>query len=206
MNKNISIPLEKIQEYCNGKKIALVGNSTKLLNENNGKSIDSNDIIIRLNYSIDALPKYKNALGEKTHIFVPQMNTVSNAVRLCKAANAKYILQLSRWSKTGYSDRENKLLELFNNVYICSKEFYDEFRRKDFKIMFIPSTGAATFNFLVTRINFLELNLYGFDFFENFKQNEKNVFRSIYHKSHSSIVEKTYFTKYINKANNITLM
>ena len=43
------IQLEELKDYCEGKKIIIVGNSSRILNGKHGKLIDSYDIIVRIN-------------------------------------------------------------------------------------------------------------------------------------------------------------
>ena len=63
------VTLKDLQEYCNNKKIIIVGNSSRLLDGPNRQLIDNYDIVVRINRGYMGNNQYYNDLiGYKTHI------------------------------------------------------------------------------------------------------------------------------------------
>jgi hypothetical protein len=188
-----SVSLQDIKNICDNKKIALVGNSSKILNKQDGNVIDLFDIVIRLNHSIPVLDKLYTGL--KTDIYFPNMSTKTVAYTYSKMSNAKFILQLTRWNNE-LNERELYLIKKMNNVYIGDMM---EFKVLNNKLKdFIPSTGLVTYNFIINNLNFKELSLFGFDFFKSSNKFKSNKFKSFLYKSHSSIEEQIYKDLLIN--------
>jgi hypothetical protein len=58
----------KYQEYLSDKRVAIVGPASYLLGLNIGKTIDSYDIIVRVNRGLDVITLYSDDIGTKTNI------------------------------------------------------------------------------------------------------------------------------------------
>ena len=46
--------MNSLEKFCENKRIAIVGNSSKILSHNYGDIIDAHDIVVRINHA----PKY----------------------------------------------------------------------------------------------------------------------------------------------------
>ena len=63
------VPLEELQQYCGGKQIIIVGNSTGMLNGKYRNIIDKYDIVVRINRGYQHNQHlYDDYLGTKTNI------------------------------------------------------------------------------------------------------------------------------------------
>ena len=63
------VSLKELQHYCAGKEIIIVGNSSRILNNNYGKLIDNYDIVVRINKGyLHRQNLYSDKIGNKTHI------------------------------------------------------------------------------------------------------------------------------------------
>ena len=56
------VTLKDLQEYCNNKKIIIVGNSSRLLDGPNRQLIDNYDIVVRINRGYMGNNQYYNDL------------------------------------------------------------------------------------------------------------------------------------------------
>ena len=148
--------LENLQEYCKGKTIIIVGNSSSLLNSNNRKLIDNYDIIVRINRGY----QYKRQLfdehiGSKTNILSIGIKTAIHATNIIQGNSVNYII-----SPIIHSEKLN-----YPNVYDISHDTYNSLTQALGNVK--PSTGISTYNFFNRFIDFARLDLIGFDFFES---------------------------------------
>jgi len=148
--------LEDLQEYCLGKKIIIVGNSSSLLGSYNQKLIDNYDIVVRINrgyqYRNDLFAEH---LGSTTNILAVGVKTASQAAKIIQGNSINYILSpIIHSEKLGYS-----------NVYGIDHATYNTLKQSLGNIK--PSTGISTYNFFNRFIDFTRLDLIGFDFFES---------------------------------------
>ena len=90
-NKNLDECVQKMKELnhfkidVKDKKIAVVGNSGKLLKQDNAKIIDSHDIVIRCNLAItdgfeDRVGEFKKLSDDEITKLMPKINSTLNAV------------------------------------------------------------------------------------------------------------------------------
>jgi len=64
------VPLEELKKYCEGKKIIIVGNSSRILNDNYKKLIDNYEIVVRINKGyLHRQNLYSDKIGSKTIFF-----------------------------------------------------------------------------------------------------------------------------------------
>ena len=173
--------LEDLQKYCKGKTIIIVGNSSSLLNSNNRKLIDNYDIVVRINRGY----QYKRQLfdehiGSKTDILSIGVKTGVYAANIIQGNSVNYIL-----SPIIYSDRLN-----YPNVYEVDELTYNSL--KQFLGNTKPSTGISTYNFFNRFIDFMRLDLIGFDFFESSAMH-RNQLGHIKVKDHNGSKESAFF-------------
>ncbi len=148
-------PKESLYDYLNNKKIAIVANSSALLDENHGDLIDSHDVVIRFNgYSIES-----SHTGKKTNIhFIfrearfnlnhrcDYLFVVSNPVELWKNA--------IREIKT-----KNPSKNIIDFNFPTPSQITSAFGRR-----IIPTSGMCSILFIDSlNLEKYEINLFGFN-------------------------------------------
>ena len=177
------VSLGELKKYCEGKKIIIVGNSSKILNNNHGKLIDSYHIVVRINKGyLHRQNLYSDKIGSKTNILSIGIQSANFAANVIQSNTVDYIL-----CPILYSER----LE-YPNVYDVEKDVYNELKNKlgGFK----PSTGISTYNFFNRNMNFDRLDLIGFDFFES-SARQRNQLGHCYVPDHHGIKESKFFNE-----------
>ena len=175
------VSLVDLQEYCQGKRIIIVGNSSQMIGSNSRNIIDSYDIVVRINkgyqYRRTAL---SDSIGSKTHILAIGMKSAQLASTVIKSNSLDYIL-----SPIIYSERLD-----YPNVYNVDDKTYNLLKTSlgNFK----PSTGISVYNFFNRFINFNRLDLIGFDFFTS-STNQRNALGHLFVKDHDGEKEKEFF-------------
>ena len=175
------VSLIDLQEYCQGKRIIIVGNSSQMIGSNSRNIIDSYDIVVRINkgyqYRRTAL---SDSIGSKTHILAIGMKSAQLASTVIKSNSLDYIL-----SPIIYSERLD-----YPNVYNVDDETYNLLKTSlgNFK----PSTGISVYNFFNRFINFERLDLIGFDFFTS-STNQRNALGHLFVKDHNGEKEEEFF-------------
>ena len=175
------ISLGELKKYCEGKKIIIIGNSSKILNSNHGKLIDKYDIVVRINKGyLHRQNIYSDKIGSKTNILAIGVQSANFAANIIQSNTVNYILSPIIWSER---------LE-YPNVYDVQSNIYNELKNKlgGFK----PSTGISTYNFLNINMNFERLDLIGFDFFES-SVKQRNQLGHCYVPDHNGIKELKFF-------------
>lgn len=175
------VSLEELKKYCEGKKIIIVGNSSKILNGNYKKLIDSYHIVVRINKGyLHRQNLYSDKIGSKTNILSIGLKSASFAANVIQSNTVSYII-----CPILYSER----LE-YPNVYEVDTVTYDDLKNKlgGFK----PSTGISTYNFFNRNINFDRLDLIGFDFFES-SVRQRNQLGHCYVPDHHGTKESKFF-------------
>ena len=175
--------LEELKEYCEGKKIIIVGNSSRILNGNYKKLIESYHIVVRINkgYFINT-NLYSDKIGTKTNILSMGLKSATMSANVIQKNSVDYII-----SPIVSSERLN-----YRNVYDVDRETYNLL--KESLGGFKPSTGIATYNFFNRFINFDRLDLIGFDFFES-SSRQRNQLGHCYVPDHHGVKEKIFFEK-----------
>ena len=144
-----------ISNFCLGKKIIIVGNSSRILQDSYGSLIDNYELVVRINRGYHPNNLYRSHLGGKTNILSLGVKSQTFATRIIGGNHIPYIL-----CPIIYSDRLG-----YSNAYHTDKEEYHDLKNKLDGIK--PSTGIATFNFFNKLNNFDRLDIIGFDFFES---------------------------------------
>lgn len=175
------VSLEDLQEYCQGKRIIIIGNSNQMVGSNSAKIIDSYDIVVRINkgyqYRRTAL---SSSIGFNTHILAIGMKSAQLASTVIKSNSIDYIL-----SPIIHSE----ILD-YPNVYNVDNETYNLLKTSlgNYK----PSTGISVYNFFNRFINFERLDLIGFDFFTS-STNQRNALGHLFVKDHNGEKEEEFF-------------
>ena len=175
------VPLEELQQYCIGKQIIIVGNSTGMLNSKYKNIIDKYDIVVRINRGYQHNQHlYDDYLGTKTNILSIGVKSAVMANRIIKNNTVDYIV-----SPIIYSERLN-----FPNVYDVEDNVYNSLKQSLGGVK--PSTGISTYNFFNRFMNFERLDLIGFDFFES-SLRQRNELGHLYVDDHHGIAEMKFF-------------
>ena len=161
------IDISEFRRYIKGKKIALVANSTQLLKQRLGASIDACDIVIRFNsFKID-----KYFTGEKTDIHV---SVYLQGENLNLFVPIRFVISnhLGRWidSISRLNPYSQSFILKYNHHASLNTRYKDP----------TPSTsGFATLILLLKIGGFKSVDLYGFTFYEGGKssilRNEKGM-------------------------------
>ncbi len=147
--------LDNFQKFFNGKTVAIVGNSPKILDNIFGGEIDNHDIIIRFN---DGFIKNKDAQGSKTTILI-----LSQELSPSDISKYKPLYVINRSSN-------------YNNgtIYAFPKQLREEVSKKTKGVC---SSGILTLEWIL-QYNFKSIDLYGFDLnyktFHNLSE-ERNI-------------------------------
>lgn len=179
--------MNSLQKFCDNKKIAIIGNSSRILNNNYGNIIDNHDIVVRINHAPKFIHKYPNSVGTKTTIMSYGISRLDLAKEISNTCNPLYNLFLIRCNGEikDYSPYRH-----FKNPFHGNIEQYKKIK-SNFGA-FKPSTGVVTINFFIENINFSKLNLFGFDFFKSSSSIKRNEFGSYIYKDHSADLEQIY--------------
>tara|TARA_R100001509_G_scaffold126178_1_gene79640 strand:+ start:780 stop:1430 length:651 start_codon:yes stop_codon:yes gene_type:complete len=170
-----------LYKFCEGKKIIIVGNSSRILQANYGRIIDGYEVIVRINRGYQrGHDLYRENIGSKTHILSLGIKSFHFASQVVAGNAVDYIL-----SPIIYSDRLS-----YPNSFNVTKEEYNHLREGlgGHK----PSTGIATFNFFNKLGGFERLDLIGFDFFES-SSPHRNQLGHLRVPDHHGIMERKYF-------------
>lgn len=175
------VSLEELQEYCQGKRIIIIGNSNQMVGSNSAKIIDSYDIVVRINKGYQyRRTTLSSSIGFNTHILAIGMKSAQLASTVIKSNSIDYIL-----SPIIHSE----ILD-YPNVYNVDNETYNLLKTSlgNYK----PSTGISVYNFFNRFINFERLDLIGFDFFTS-STNQRNALGHLFVKDHNGEKEEEFF-------------
>ena len=177
------VSLEELKNYCSGKEIIVIGNSSRILNGKYKKLIDDYDIVVRINKGyLHRQNIYSDKIGTKTNILAMGLQSENFSKNIIQSNTVDYII-----SPIIYSDRLH-----YQNVYDVQRNVYEDLRTSldGFK----PSTGISTYNFFNRHMNFKRLDLIGFDFFQS-SVKQRNQLGHCYVKDHNGIKEFEFFEK-----------
>lgn len=100
--------LHQSERLLDGKSVAVVGNSGKLLHTNHGEAIDSHDAVIRFNWA--PTEGYEKHVGTKTTIRIS--NTHFLKAVTCDKFDAKMAKNYTGWNKDFYFTRKKETIIL----------------------------------------------------------------------------------------------
>lgn len=182
-----------LQELCEGKSIAIVGNAQSLLDMNLGEEIDSHDIVVRINQSVSSQKHILDRIGHKCDIYTAS-GTGMVPVRFHKTTVPKLCFYMTTLNRDSALDYFHFFPE--EMWYTLQKELN---AGKDIR----PSTGLMTIYMILNATKFKSLNIYGFDFWETKTFYNPSLYVA---KTHRPKSEKEYILDMISKYDNVKLI
>lgn len=146
--------LDKVKEMLCGKSVAIVGNSERILKSRQGKAIDSHDIVIRFNKGFP-----REEVGYKTDIVFCAC-TLNNAE--LKKYNGAHTIKRSIYCK----HKCEFSIDVYDRIQLEQRVTSAVTANNRYNKTSQPSTGFIAINFALS-CNCKNIDLYGFDFFEN---------------------------------------
>ena len=165
--------------FCNNKRILVVGNAQTLIRKDNSKFIDSFDVVIRINHAVPS-----NLIGKKTDIWICNYNTVDRQYPEYKRFLPKFVMKMN---ENTYIDPKLK-----SNLYVWPVGEFKKFR--SLLSLNKPSTGLSILFWLTTKVN-ANISIIGFD---SFKTKTFYYHKDIHQKYHNGNKERDWINKLIN--------
>ena len=170
--------IKKLKKYLKNKKIALVGNSPKLLYKK--RNIDKFDLVIRIN--VLPLKKYEKYLGTRCDIMMMSTGAI-------KLIDENYI-------KIYLTDKNRHLVKYGKGEIYTFPLKYHKYLTK--KIKSRPTSGLMAIYFLTKLIKNPNITLFGFDHSPtSWVANEFNI--KISSTKHNLLNEKKLFFNFCKK-------
>ena len=168
----------KIADICEGKKIALIGNSPKILLKKT--NIDSYDVVIRINL----LPpkKHRHLIGERCDILMLS----TGPINLINKNFIKVYLTNKNRHYTKYGKGE---------IVHYPLRWRDEICRM---VGPRPSSGAMSIHFLIKLLGDPDITLFGFEH-SNDSWHEINFSKQKKNSPHNYEAEKKFFSSLLNE-------
>lgn len=146
----------QLKKWFDGKSVAIIGNSKKLLSQEWGSFIDSHDVVVRFNHAWRVVPpqseKYTKSLGTRTDVLCV------NLIRSAGFHPGKLIkrnFKMIQITACGVDKKWHGCYDL-----ICEdpqmRWFLDKFSQK-------PSTGIRTLHIFSEFCDPHKVNVFGFD-------------------------------------------
>jgi hypothetical protein len=187
----MDLVLEQIKKYCKDKSVIIVGNSSRILDAEYGKLIEGHDIVVRMNGACPVKSIFFKNIGRRTDIYVVSYKSTEKSKRILDLVKPVFGLRLNT-SDYFYHPM----------CYFAKHADYSELNAKfkDCK----PSTGALTVNFFKKNIDYKELSLIGFDFFESINSlNRPNPLGSYLYKDHDPSQEVLFIESILDEKTKI---
>lgn len=142
--------LDKIQKFCKGKNICLIGNADSVLRKK--KDIDSFDVVCRMNRG---KPEGKEEyLGSRTDIHF--LSTSMSRKNIQHAFSPRFIVWMTICNRLAHP-------WVMANAIQNPPEDWKALQKA---LRINPTTGFLALNFVLKHIDFKSLTIYGFDFFK----------------------------------------
>ncbi len=157
--------LHKIEKLFKGKRVALIGNSNKVI----GKKypIDEYDVVVRINRAWDLPSSMKKDVGTQLDILCISGGERKNLAHLLESDFSTVWMARKR--------RDELPSELAEKLYFYPLEWWYELYER---LGAYPSTGCMAFDMLRRLIgDDGHLTLYGFDFFQSDNWYNKKKFK-----------------------------
>lgn len=169
--------LEGLKNFCKGKKVLLVGNSTSMLDKEHAEVIDSYDIVVRFGYAVEGGEDTKKFVGNKTTMWVfgdcvelyLKSKFKVKSLRDIKDLEDTTLLfnrgrnNIAETFDIKYKDSNDLAVEMFSDSEMC--EFYKTHKINIKHIRL--SAGLWTILFFLKKVRADVINIIGFDSFKS---------------------------------------
>lgn len=179
--------LTKIQKFCKGKRICILGNANSVLNGK--KDIDSFDIVGRMNRGTP-LGK-ENFIGSRTDILF--LSTHMSGENIKTSFNPRFVVWMTACNRLASPWTMKNAIQ---NPPEDWDALYD-------KLSINPTTGMMALNFVLKHIDFKSLTICGFDFFATKTWYNTRIDSG---QKHSGEKEKALFMDMIKNRENVRLL
>lgn len=183
----MSRSIAEVQEFCKGKRICLIGNADSVLKRK--RKIDSFDVIGRMNRG---MPRGKEEfIGSRTDILF--LSTGMSGENILRSYNPRFVIWMT-------------VCRRLADPWVLKNAIQNP--RKDWKRLYgqlsiNPTTGLLALYFMLKRIDFKSLTIYGFDFFTTKTWYNTKVDSG---QKHSGKKEKKLILKMIAERPNVKLI
>ena len=176
--------LTKIQEFCMNKRICLIGNADSVLQEK--RNVDSFDIVCRMNRGT---PKGKESfIGSRTDIHF--LSTKMSELNIKRQFDPQFVVWMTICNRLASQ-------WVLKNAIQNPKEDWNSLYAE---LKINPTTGMMALKFLLDHIDFKNLTIYGFDFFETKTWYNTKIDDG---QKHSGKKEKGLFMRMIENRENV---
>ncbi len=179
--------LAKIQEFCKGKRICLLGNADSVLKKK--RNIDSFDVVGRMNRG--APQGKKEFIGSRTDIHF--LSTSMSEKHIERQFHPKFVVWMTSCARLAHP-------WVLKNAIQNPKEDWSSLYNE---LKINPTTGIMALKFLLDHIEFKTLTIYGFDFFKTKTWYNTKIDSG---QKHSGKQEERLFMSMITARENVTFV
>jgi len=187
-------------------KAIIVGNAASLLNANNGDTIDSFDVVVRLNKFV--IKDYEKYVGTKTNIFCSKWYNMGHNINNLHTYNnlwLPYPRNTKDWfNKNSFKEVNNEVhlqnIKNFNldtNKFVYIDNKYTHIVKTFFKNVCQPSTGLIALVLALQELSQYDIYYTGFDNFST------GWYWDVHHNCtanmHNSIIYEKHFLNHLKQ-------
>lgn len=193
--------MERIQDICRGKRIAIVGNAESLQSLTKANEIDAHDVVVRMNKGVMASPDMLSKhLGYRCDIYA-----FSGKGYAPEEAHQTEKPSVSVWMTTRKREKAPEHVEFFpekmwNNLQMELATLSNVETEKEIR----PSTGLMVVYMILKGVDYKWVDIYGFDFWQTktfYNKKTINPNRSI-----QPLAEKLLMEKMLVEHSNVTII
>lgn len=155
--------MKRIQDLCQGKSIAIVGNAESLHSMHKAVEIDAHDIVIRMNKGVMADPEVLSRhLGFKCSIYA-----FSGAGYVNEQEHHTQAPDLSVWMTTRKREKAPAHVAFFpEDMWNSLQKDLAELGNSEAEKEIRPSTGLMVIYMILKGVGYRNVDIYGFDFWQ----------------------------------------
>lgn len=193
--------MKRIQDICQGKKIAIVGNAESLQSLTKADEIDAHDVVIRMNKGVMASPEMLSKhLGHKCDIY-----TFSGKGYAPEEAHQTEKPRVSVWMTTRKREKAPEHVEFFpEKMWSDLQMELAALSKVEAEKVIRPSTGLMVVYMILKGVDYKWVDIYGFDFWQTktfYNKKTINPNRSI-----QPLAEKLLVEKMLVEHSNVTII
>ncbi len=156
---------KSLLRYFDNKRIAIVGPAMSCMGSNNGREIDSYDIVVRMKgYKLGEIDEdTKRDYGIRTDVvYITPYKDISEDVIKTKQSGAKWVISTYDYTNSKTKIAEEKILKSRLQFGCARKKIRDDIKKKT---ILLPLSGVTAISHLLT-FNIKELKIFAMDFFQ----------------------------------------